>query len=167
MKINEPKTPYAKHYDPNEDPSDEEMSDGLGLGESITSSGHGNSQPNKEDDIPGLDLGEAEGGQYFPEQKDEEEAEGETEGSGRRHRAVHVDDSGSGHDDDEMVGLSAEEREKHRRFEQLRKKHYEMKNVAQLLGHPEDLPDDDDDEDGVPPPMPAMPRTDQNTNGSA
>jgi protein phosphatase inhibitor 2 len=47
----------------------------------------------------------------------------------------------------------------------MRKRHYEMKNVAQLLGHPEDLPEDDDDD--VPPAMPAMPRTDLDTNGSA
>jgi protein phosphatase inhibitor 2 len=166
MKIDEPKTPYAKHYDPNEDPSDEEMSDGIGLGESVTG-GKGSSQPSKADDIPGLDIGEPEGGKFVSEETaDEKEAEGETKGSGRRHRAVHVDDSGSGRDDDEMVGLSAEEREKHRHFEQMRKRHYEMKNVAQLLGHPEDLPEDDD-EDDVPPPLPAMPRTDQNVNGSA
>jgi protein phosphatase inhibitor 2 len=165
MKINEPKTPYAKHYDPNEDPSDDDMSDGVGLGEPVTSG----LPHRKEDDIPGLDLGEPEDGSVPTKEEEEEEEEGKegrtkTKGSSRHHRSVHVDDSGSGRSDDEMVGLSAEEREKHRRFEQMRKKHYEMKDVAQLLGHPEDLDDDDEE---VPPPMPALPRTDQNTNGSA
>ena len=42
------------------------------------------------------------------------------------------------------MGLSAEEQEKHRKFEEMRKKHYEMKNVANMLGHPEDLDDDDE-----------------------
>ncbi|KAL8947561.1 MAG: hypothetical protein Q9183_007775, partial [Haloplaca sp. 2 TL-2023] len=39
-----------------------------------------------------------------------------------------------GHHGEENVGLSAEEREKHRRFEQRRKQHYEMKDVKDLLG---------------------------------
>ena len=43
--------------------------------------------------------------------------------------------------------MSAEEQEKHRKFEELRKKHYEMKNVANLLGHPEELDELDDDGD--------------------
>jgi protein phosphatase inhibitor 2 len=53
--------------------------------------------------------------------------------------------------------MSPEEREKHRKFEQLRKRHYEMKNVAQLLGHPEELDDDDDEGEGNVPPMPRVP----------
>jgi protein phosphatase inhibitor 2 len=80
-------------------------------------------------------------------------------------RAVHVDSHGSGHDADEeeyLVGLSAEEREKHARFEQLRKKHYEMKNVAALLGHPEEelaeeADEDEDDQEGGVPTVPALP----------
>jgi protein phosphatase inhibitor 2 len=83
---------------------------------------------------------------------------------------VHVDDAGSGHDndDDELVGLSAEEREKHRRFQAMRKKHYEMKGVAHLLGHPEELDDlvEDGGDDGnetngsAVPPVPPLPRND-------
>ncbi len=120
MKIDEPKTPYAKHYDPAEDPSDDEDIDG----------------DEREGGIPGLSLGDPE----------EEVPEGEFE---RRPSKVHVDDSGSIHgDDDIMAGMSAEEREKHKRFEQLRKKHYEMKNVARFLGHPEDLDELAEDDDG-------------------
>ena len=45
------------------------------------------------------------------------------------------------------VGLSKEEIEKHKRFEAMRKKHYEMKNVASMLAHPEDALDEDGDEE--------------------
>ncbi|KAI6354369.1 hypothetical protein MCOR25_008629 [Pyricularia grisea] len=139
MKIDEPKTPYAKHYDPTEDPSDDEMENGDGSGGSGRRAGAG------QDEIPGLSLGE-------PEEAVPDDA--------GRTRAVHVDEvQGSGHDNDEdgMAGLSAEEREKHRKFEEMRKKHYEMRDAAQLLGHPEDLDDMDEDEDEGVPPVPPMP----------
>jgi protein phosphatase inhibitor 2 len=77
--------------------------------------------------------------------------------------------------------LSPEEaREKHREFEQRRKKHYEMKNIKELLAyvpgslgvryvltcdsHPENLDemdeeeDDDEEQSGPPPPVPPIPR---------
>jgi len=152
MKINEPKTPYAKHYDPNEDPSDDEMAEpihpedvDMDRIDGVPDAGTQRRQrPGTEDEIPGLSLGEP------------EEAVPESEfGEARRPRAVHVDSHGHDADPDDLVGLSAEELEKHRRFEEMRKKHYEMKNVASLLGHPEDLEaedeDDDDDEPTVPP----------------
>ena len=133
MKIDEPKTPYAKHYDPAEDPSDEdEPMDGNVKG--------------KEDEIPGLSLGEPE----------EEVPEGEF---AKRASKVQVDETGSGHDneDDETAGMTPEEREKHRRFEQMRKKHYQMRSVAHLLGHPEELDDMADEEDDGAPAVPAVP----------
>ncbi|KAK5655672.1 hypothetical protein OQA88_5605 [Cercophora sp. LCS_1] len=143
MKINEPKTPFAKHYDPAEDPSDdEEMAEPIQPGDidmdqvdGVPSKKNG---PGTEDEIPGLSLGEPE----------EAVPEGEFD---KRPRAVHVDSDGAGHDTEYLVGLSAEEREKHRKFEELRKKHYEMRNVAALLGHPEDEEGEDDDDEGVPP----------------
>lgn len=149
MKIDEPKTPYAKHYDPAEDPSDGEEENPMEHAGVYRQS----SRPGREDDIPGLSLGEP------------EEAVPEGDASAKGEKTVHVEDESSvGHHDadDELAGMSPEEREKHRKFEQLRKKHYEMRNVAQLLGHPEDLPEDEDDEmdDGVPP-LPRVP------NGSA
>ncbi|KAL2190615.1 hypothetical protein L209DRAFT_906 [Thermothelomyces heterothallicus CBS 203.75] len=165
MKINEPKTPYAKHYDPSEDPSDEDDDDDDM--DKVDGAPHPTGEQRRsqtqrrrhgapsDDEIPRLSLGEPE--EEVPEPS-----------SPPRPRAVHVDSKGSGHDTDGeeyLVGLSAEEREKHRRFEEMRKKHYEMKNVAALLGHPEELEElDDDDEDGDGdaagegrPPVPPLP----------
>jgi protein phosphatase inhibitor 2 len=120
MKITEPKTPYAKQYEPSEDEDDEEMAD-------------------DREDIPGLSLGEPE----------EEIPEGEF--PARKSSKVHVnDDEESAHHDaeNEYFGMTPEEREKHRRFEELRKKHYEMREAVGLLGHPEDdLPEEDDDDE--------------------
>lgn len=145
MKIDEPKTPYAKHYDPAEDPSDEEQDD-LGHNK-MDVDGDARRIGNGDDEIPGLSLGEPE--EAVPESMPDDELD-------KRPRAVQVDSNGSGHDDDELLGLSAEEREKHRRFEAMRKKHYEMKNVAKLLGHPEKLDDMGDDEDDGEPPVPKL-----------
>lgn len=155
MKITEPKTPYAKHYDPAEDPSDDEGA----APDAANNSSHRNGKT--EDDIPVMSLGEPE--EAVPEiPADEVELANRNK---RKHRGsgsrVHVAD---GEDGDEHAGLSPEEREKHRRFEEMRKKHYEMKDVTQLLGHPEELDDLVDEEDGenggngnAVPPMPPLP----------
>ncbi|PHH69937.1 hypothetical protein CDD82_7427 [Ophiocordyceps australis] len=142
MKIDEPKTPYAKHYDPLEDPSDDD--------DDLTALAAENGAPPNhrrrlDEDIPGLDLGEPEA--ELPEPTSRSSSE----------KSVHVDDEAvTPSADDDIAGLSPEEREKHRRFEEMRKRHYEMKNVAQLLGHPEAIPDDDDEDVEVPP-VPPIP----------
>jgi protein phosphatase inhibitor 2 len=142
MKIDEPKTPYAKHYDPTEDEDEMRMLDAgeikvdeldMEKGSGRLGRSPGKEKGTKEDEIPGLSLGEPE---------EEVPMDGE-----RKEKAVHVRG-------EEHVGLSKEELEKHRKFEEMRKKHYEMKNVASLLGHPEEL--DEMDEDG-----------DDDMNGSA
>ncbi|CZR56514.1 related to Glc8 protein [Phialocephala subalpina] len=134
MKIDEPKTPYAKHYDPTEDEDEMRMldTDEIVVDE-LDKARQGRSPKSsraKEEEIPGLSLGEPE--EAVPEHELDEHA--------RKEKAVHV--AGEEH-----VGLSQEEREKHKKFEEMRKKHYEMKNVASMLGHPEDLDQLDDDGD--------------------
>lgn len=162
MKIDEPKTPYAKHYDPAEDPSDEEDE-----GEASQEAGaEGAARVGKtararaDDNIPGLSLGEPEEG-YFEEVQEEEDHDALAAASPRAHsdKSVHLDEeSTAASAEDPMVGLSAEEVEKHHHFEEMRKKHYEMRNVAQLLGHSDDVMDDEDeDDDGEVPPMPPIP----------
>ena len=153
MKINEPKTPYAKHYDPSEDPSDgdedHDQDQNRDQGQdNATSVG----APFKKaaDEIPGLSLGEPE--EPIPEPTTPDTPRGLKKRSASR---VHVDDAGSGHDEEDNANLSEEERQKHKRFEDMRKKHYEMKNVAYLLGHPEAIPDDDDEEEEEVPPLPS------------
>lgn len=171
MKITEPKTPYAKHYDPTEDPSDDddinapgEGSSGLNSRKRKEGSHHGKGQ--NEDDIPGLSLGEPE--EAVPDvPADEVELKRQHRGSGS---AVHID--GAAQDE---VGLSPEEAEKHRRFEEMRKKHYKMTSVVHTLGHPEEIDtlaaedeDDSDDNEGgasngaAVPPVPPLP---SNING--
>ncbi|KAH7368626.1 hypothetical protein B0T11DRAFT_337743 [Plectosphaerella cucumerina] len=134
MKITEPKTPYAKHYDPTEDPSDDDEPSMQGVGVV----GQARRRANPEDDIPVMSLGEP------------EEAVPESESGKEKQLKVHVDENSAadgGHhgEEAELVGLTPEEREKHIRFEQMRKKHYEMRNVAHLLGHPEEMDEDDED----------------------
>ena len=164
MKITEPKTPYAKHYDPAEDASD--LEDGgaddhhphsepeaarpiypnnidMDRVDGVPSPHSGATRRKRagDEEIPGLSLGEPE--EAIPESE-----------FAKRPRAVHVDSNGSGHDDEQLIGLSPEERAKHQRFEAMRKRHYEMRDVAALLGHPEkieDLEEEDDDEPPVPP----------------
>ena len=97
-----------------------------------------------------------------------------SDGSSRK--AVLVEDGGGeAHAGGE--GDSAEEREKHRKFEEMRKRHYEMKGAVQLLGHTEELMEEEEDveergveergveEVKVPPPMPSIPQQFQ-ANGS-
>lgn len=133
MKIDEPKTPYAKHYDPAEDAEEMQILDADDIMVDELDKAHAARSPipisrTKEEEIPGLSLGEPE--EAFPERFTQESAT-------RKEKAVQV--AGEEH-----IGLSKEEQEKHRKFEEMRKKHYEMKNVANLLGH---VLDEDGDED--------------------
>jgi len=137
MKIDEPKTPYAKQYDPTEDEDEMRMIDADDIMvdelDKVKAVSPGKSARAKEDEIPGLSLGEPE--EDVPEHDVDEHGV-------KKEKAVHVRAV-------EHVGLSEEELEKHRKFEKMRKRHYEMKNVANLLGHPEELDEDDDGDENM------------------
>lgn len=164
MKIDEPKTPYAKRYEPEEDEAEMRTLDADDLVvDELDRVGGGRSRT-KEDEIPGLELGEPE--EAIPDSLDGESRVSRS-GSVKGDKQVVVDpaeDGLGGHG--ENVGWSAEEREKHRKFEEMRKKHYEMKDVKGLLAyvdsvsttmrwsltgssHPEELDEMDEDDDGV------------------
>lgn len=123
MKITEPKTPYAKQYDPTEDEAEIEMLNAEEL--NVDELDHKpKTRKQKIDDIPDFDLGEPE----------LEASNARTPESDRR-VIVEQDAMGDvGHHGEETAHMTPEEREKHEKFEQLRKKHYEMKNVKNLLG---------------------------------
>ncbi|KAI9807232.1 MAG: hypothetical protein M1825_005950 [Sarcosagium campestre] len=154
MKIDEPKTPYAKRYDPDEDDAEMRTLDADDLVVDELDKVGANRSRARESDIPGLELGEPE--EAVPENSS---SQMERSSSLKGEKQVIVDpvpeDGLGGHG--EYVGDSQEEREKHKKFEEMRKKHYEMKDVKGLLGHPEELDALDEDDDmltqsnGVPP----------------
>lgn len=123
MKITEPKTPYAKQYDPAED--EEEIS-ALNAEELMVDE-LDKTKPKKksrEEEIPGLDLGEPEVEQATPHTPE-----------GDKRVIVDPDYMDEGRHGEEATDMSKEEMEKHMQFEQARKKHYEMKNVKNLLAY--------------------------------
>lgn len=147
MKIDEPKTPYAPHYDPAEDEEElrlaeakESLIDAQDVVvdelDKTTRGGH-HKKGVSEDDIPDLELGEAEENpivQESPEQRIYRERSMSTESHrSDKHVVVNPDTNGdvtAGGDD---LMTTEEAKEKHRQFEEHRKKHYEMRNIKELL----------------------------------
>ncbi|KAJ5947550.1 hypothetical protein N7466_000565 [Penicillium verhagenii] len=175
MKIDEPKTPYAPHYDPAEDDEEMRMEDakdtlidaqGLMVDE-LDKSNNVHRKGMSEDDIPDLELGEPEeahdeGENSIQDPRVFRQRSMSTE-SQKSAKHVHV---GTGTNGDAVPGddglLTTEEaKEKHRLFENQRKRHYEMRNIKDLLAHPEDVDEMEEEEDrtepGPPPSMPQMP----------
>lgn len=128
MKITEPKTPYAKQYDPAEDEEEIEMLNAEEL-QVDELDDKPKKRKHKIEDIPEFDLGEPEleaSSSRTPEADRRVIVEPEAPGEVGHH----------GHGED-TAHMTPEEREKHEKFELLRKKHYEMKNVKDLLGYVE------------------------------
>ncbi|KAL8929558.1 MAG: hypothetical protein Q9208_001227 [Pyrenodesmia sp. 3 TL-2023] len=135
MKIDEPKTPYAKRYEPSAEEEEEmRMLDAEELKvDELDKVKAAERSSMREGDIPGLELGEPE--EPFAMDGTEDGSGLSRSGSVKGEKQVVVDPvRDGGHHGEENVGLSAEEREKHRRFEMRRKQHYEMKDVKDLLG---------------------------------
>lgn len=134
MKIDEPKTPYAGHYDPTQDEEDVSSinPDELVVDE-LDKKTSDQKRNAKEADIPGLDLGEPKMESSDPHLDGERRVIMDPD---------QMDIDGARHGED-PANMTKEEQEKHRKFEELRKKHYEMKNVKDLLGyafHSDDQP---------------------------
>ncbi|ODH51078.1 hypothetical protein GX48_02863 [Paracoccidioides brasiliensis] len=180
MKIDEPKTPYVPRYNPDED-DDDDVDMGIGADDLAVDEldmYKVRQHRVRDEDIPGLELGEPEesgweDGQLSGSGRISESSRRMSSGSsGRSEKHVVVGEDGSA-DDRAARDYSSEASRKHHDFEEKRKKHYEMSIVKGLLGHPEDIDalagDDDDDADGNddaredrqsngvqhPPPMPA------------
>lgn len=136
MKIDEPKTPYAKHYEPEEDEEEMRMLDAQELmvdefdkvkaGESA-SGGSRPSRSAREAEIPGLDIGEPEEAVYDPLS---DGGRVSRSGSVKGEKTVVVDPEADG----EAVKKDHDGNVRHKEFEEMRKKHYEMKDIKGLLG---------------------------------
>ncbi|KAG2026512.1 hypothetical protein GB937_002025 [Aspergillus fischeri] len=164
MKIDEPKTPFAPHYDPAEDEeelrlaeAEESLIDAQDVVvDELDKTKKGPRKGISVDDIPDLELGEPEEPSYVVGSGEGNRIIRERSLSNESHRSdKHVvvgtgEENGVGADGDHLM-TTEEAKEKHRQFEQMRKKHYEMRNIKELLAHPEDLEemeeDDDDDND--------------------
>ena len=189
MKIDEPKTPFAPQYDPAQDEEEmkrAEMEDALLNAKGLvvdelddkSKKKEGESRGMPEEEIPSFELGEPEEAAPPPTTTN---AAGDRIVRSRSHsgdeKRVDV-----GADDSDKRMTPAEYEEKHREFEERRKKHYEMKDVKNLLAygfhspdtirkrtdpfpssHPEHLDEIDEDEgesdnDSKPKQPPAVPK---------
>ena len=142
MKIDEPKTPYAKRYDPDEDEEEmRELDARLLVVDELDKAREGRTaKRTKEAEIPGLDIGEPEEDVGYTAKDDSERIERSESAGGlgrsgslKGEKTVVVDaeaPDGKGHD-----GTV-----RHRDFEEMRKKHYEMKDVKGLLGYISSFP---------------------------
>ncbi|KAK1141186.1 hypothetical protein N8T08_009353 [Aspergillus melleus] len=180
MKIDEPKTPYAPRYDPAEDEdemqlaeTEENLIDAQDVVvDELDESKKGPKKAVAEDEIPELELGDPEeslvGGAHTAGNDRIVRGRSLSNESHRSDKHVVV---GGGQENGEAASgedamVSPEEAQaKHRQFEQQRKRHYEMRNIKELLAHPENLDEMDEDEDEqkdtqsppVPPPVPQIP----------
>ena len=146
MKIDEPKTPYAKRYEPEEDEDEMRILDAQDLKvDELDKVREGRrAQRTKEAEIPGLDIGEPEEDVSFMggDENDRIQRIRSASGSVERSGSGGLGRSGSlkGEksvvvDDDAPDGKRHDGNVRHKDFEEMRKKHYEMKDVKGLLGY--------------------------------
>ncbi|CAI7584840.1 unnamed protein product [Penicillium discolor] len=176
MKIDEPKTPYAPHYDPSEDEEqmrlDEAQESLINTQGIIVDELDKSTKPTQhrkgvsEDEIPDLELGEPEESMQDISMDDRRvfRDRSMSTDSHKSEKHVHVgveDVNGAEAPEHDPLLTTEEARAKHAHFEQQRKRHYEMRNIKELLAHPEDLDEEMEDTDGSepgpPPSMPQMP----------
>ena len=137
MKIDEPKTPYAKRYQPEEDEEEMRMLDAQDLmvdeydkvKSGNASGGNRSSRSTREAEIPGLELGEPEES-YSGGTDSNEGARISRSGSVKGEKQVVVDPEADG----EHIPKDHDGNIRHKEFEEMRKKHYEMKDIKGLLG---------------------------------
>ena len=149
-KIDEPKTPYVKQYDPAEDEDEiaainaqELIVDELDKAKS--QKGESRGRRKRDESIPDLDLGEPEEPPARPESAEKRVIVENGEADGL---------SEHGHGEASPESMSAEARRKHKEFEERRKRHYEI--PAGVLKHPEEV-DDEQEGQGNVPPVPPLP----------
>jgi protein phosphatase inhibitor 2 len=146
MKIDEPKTPYAPHYDPTEDDEQIRMDEaqdslldahGIVVDELEKSGKPAHRKGVSEDEIPDLELGEPEDNmQGISNDPRVFRDRSMSTDSHKSEKHVQVGVEGTNGTDalaDDPLLSTEEAREKHAHFERQRKRHYEMRNIKELL----------------------------------
>lgn len=136
MKITEPKTPFEYGSTPMDEDDEEDVSIDPRF-VNVDEVDMAKKKPGKkarESDIPGLELGEAEdtnAGAGLEDDRIVSEREAQGSLSRESSKDKHVSVGG----EERRPGMpTQEEEEKHRIFEEQRKRHYEMRNVKDMLG---------------------------------
>ena len=146
QKITEPKTPYqfGDQGAMEEDEDDVAIDPRYVNVDEVDMKNAG--RKGRESEIPGLELGEPEEDMsataHLDEQNDRivrESSRGslsrENSGGKEKHVSVSEGSKGSSSEKGEAIGMpTREEQEKHRQFEERRKRHYEMKSMKGVLG---------------------------------
>lgn len=150
MKIDEPKTPYAPHYDPAEDEEEMRLAEaqeslinaqGVVVDEldkdKKPSSSSSTSKKFSEDDIPDLELGEPEEelshGTHLGADDRITRARSLSNESHRSDKHVVVGANNANETNGDELLTPEQAKEKHAQFEKQRRKHYEMRNIKELL----------------------------------
>lgn len=140
MKIDEPKTPFVHGQDnPMDEDEDEEVPtidpdhivvDELDKAKVLEGEGPAQKRP-RENDIPDLDLGEPE--QDVVMERRPSDGEKKVIVAPADPDAMDIEDTGR-HGEGREEDMPADEVAKHKKFEEMRKRHYEMRNVKGMLG---------------------------------